>query len=93
MPCDKLLIDLECSVFTVLTEILQGQYSKTTDNSRVIGRVIGIGDFWNHWSIWHKPEDIDRDFSPIIKISKKEPVLNNSTINHAKLKAYWQILA
>ena len=39
LTCNKLLINLECSVFTVLTEILQGQYSKTRDNSRVIGRV------------------------------------------------------
>ena len=54
LPCNKLLINLECSVFTVLTEILQGQYSKTRGNSRVIGRVIVINDFWNHWSIWHK---------------------------------------
>ena len=39
LTCNKLLINLECSVFTVLTERLQGQYSKTRDNSRVIGRV------------------------------------------------------
>jgi len=53
-PCNKLLINLECSVFTVLTEILQGQYSKTRDTSRVIGRVIVMNDFWDHWGISHK---------------------------------------